>query len=515
MIHRKVLIVDDELQITQPSGRVENPRDEIYKILIEHLNAIDVGHYFYEAIWCGSEEGAVSELSGISHSSGELVAIVDLVLHEGSRFSEVGSGELLDSILEKSRLVYFTTRRLESAKIETLVKFQRAERSAGLFPFELIREQPREFARLIHRGLQKHTSGQVVDYVEFIQSRGFSTVNVLLLSDFHFNQVEPGSTIVDLENAFEAIGAVLGDRRLDLAVLAGDFLDKGATAGFRAAQSFAMKLCELANFQTFPSDFLSVVPGNHDVVVPLALASHIARRDGSYFLETSVVNSHLSRFSLQPFQHFRERVSKGVQYFGQEEADEVLSRRHWIDSRWEALGFVTVGFDSNSVPSATSAVLGEIDSGSLSKFRSLFLVLPKARRRRLMLIVVTHHYSGDGGADRGITQRDELRRFCSELGFKGVIFVSGDRHGDPLPQIGRQLSGEGTLPLEIAVPTFCQENALRQKDASRGFLLLTLQIVNNEVVGADVRPYTFREGGTVESSRSRHYILADHGWRIT
>jgi hypothetical protein len=187
MIRRKVLVVDDELSGLPEHVQPKSPRDETYHSLIEELNLIAPGVYLYEPLFCGSEVQVRAELKNIDHSNGELISIVDLVLDENDRFSEQGAADLLDEVLVKSRQTFFTTRRLEKARVSTLVKFQRANRSAGLFPYELLQNQPKEFAMLLHRGLDYYDEGRAVDYLEYLQKKGYNEINILMISDFHLS----------------------------------------------------------------------------------------------------------------------------------------------------------------------------------------------------------------------------------------------------------------------------------------------------------------------------------------
>lgn len=514
MIRRKVLVIDDELSGLTGYVQSQLPRDETYLALIGELNLISPNLYYYEPLFCGSEEQARSELRSIDHSNDELLAIVDLVLDENDRFSEQGAAELLDEVLQKSRLTFFTTRRLEKARVSTLVKFQRANRSAGLFPFELLQNQPKEFAMLLHRGLDYYDEGRAIDYVEYLQDKGFDNLNILLVSDFHFSDNLPSSVEVDLENLFSRLSDILDGRRLDLVFLIGDFTDRGRSGGFKTAVAFMSKFAALANFKDLPSDFIRLVPGNHDVVTPLALAANLERSSNGYELKDSVSDGDLTKYSLQPFQNFRDTCVKGVRYFGESSSDEILGVRHWIDVRWAVFGFLMVGFDSNSFPTAREPVVGQILDGALQTFRKLLGEIPKERRQELALLVLAHHYTGDGAGDRGVRERDLLRKHCRELGFKGVVFINGDRHGDPSPQLGRQLVNSGTMPLEIAVPTFCQKNVERQEDASRGAILLTLVCRHGVVEGAKVRSFGFCEGGQLEDRATRSFTLGRTGWGL-
>ncbi len=515
MIRRKVLVVDDELSGLPEHVQPKSARDETYHALIDELNLIAPGAYLYEPLFCGSEVQVRAELKNIDHSNGELLSIVDLVLDENDRFSEQGATDLLDEILLKSRQAFFTTRRLEKARVSTLVKFQRANRSAGLFPYELLHNQPREFAMLLHRSLDYHDEGKAIDYLEYIRKKGYNEVNILMISDFHFSDNLTSDVEIDLGNLFAKVSDLLDDRRIDLVFLIGDFTDKGRTVGFSTASLFVERLSALANLRDVPSDFIRLVPGNHDIVAPLALAANVTRSDGKFELSPSMEDSSLVKFCLQPFQHFRGKSIKGVQYFGEVASDEVLGYRHWFDLRWTPFGFVMVGFDSNSFPNMNDAVVGHIHSDALLLFRKTLEEMPKERRRELTLLVLAHHYTGDGAGDRGIAQREVLRKHCSELGFKGVVFINGDRHGDPSPQIGRQLANSGTLPLEIAVPTFCQKNRARQEDASRGAVLFSLVCEGDKVESARVRSFSFREGGALAELEARVFSLGRNGWLLS
>jgi predicted MPP superfamily phosphohydrolase len=515
MIRRKVLVVDDELSGLPEHVQPKSPRDETYQALIEQLNLIAPQNYHYEPLFCGSEDQVRNELRSSDHSNGELISIVDLVLDQNNRFSEQGASDLLDDILLKSRQTFFTTRRLEQAKVSTLVKFQRANRSAGLFPYELLQQQPTEFAMLLHRGLDYHDEGQAVDYLEYLQKKGYNDINILMISDFHLSDSLSHDVEIDLENLFAKLSDTLDGRRIDLVFLVGDFTDKGRSGGFSTARAFIKKLSTLANLQDVPSDFIRLVPGNHDIVAPLALAANISRSSGEYKLDLSIEDGSLIKYCLQPFLDFRETCIKGVQYFGAEGSDEIGSVRHWLDARWTAFGFVMVGFDSNSFPTMSEQVVGQIEHGALLAFRKRLSEIPKERRQELTLLVLAHHYTGDGAGDRGILERDALRKHCSELGFKGVVFVNGDRHGDPSPQIGRQLANSGTMPLEIAVPTFCQKNVARQEDASRGAVLFTFVCAEGSIESARIQSYGFREGGALAELEAKDFALGRNGWGLS
>jgi hypothetical protein len=515
MIRRKVLVVDDELSGLPEHEQPKSPRDETYQALIEQLNLIAPQSYLYEPLFCGSEEQVREELKSSDHSNGELISIVDLVLDQNGRFSEQGASDLLDNILQKSRQVFFTTRRLEQVRVATLVKFQRANRSAGLFPYELLQQQPKEFAMLLHRGLDYHDEGQAVDYLEYLQKEGYNDVNILMMSDFHLSDTLSHEVEIDLDNLFAKLSDLLDGRRIDLVFLIGDFTDRGRTGGFSTARAFIKKLSDLANLRDIPSDFIRLVPGNHDIVVPLALAANISRPSGKYKLGASVEDGSLAMYCLQPFLDFRDSCTKGVQYFGADASNGIGSVRHWLDTRWTAFGFVMVGFDSNSFPTMTEHVVGHIEDGALLRFRKVLSEIPKERRQELSLLVLAHHYTGDGEGDRGILERDALRKHCSELGFKGVVFVNGDRHGDPSPQIGRQLPNSGSMPLEIAVPTFCQKNVARQEDASRGAVLFTFVCDEGGIESARICSFGFREGGALAELDTKEFVLGRNGWGLS
>lgn len=512
MIIRKVLIVDDELENPSNLGSPDAPRDATYLKVIEELNLLSPDSFIYEPLFCGSEEQVYEELRSSTHSKGELLSIVDLVLDEGDRFSESGANDLLDKILEKCRLAFFTTRRLEDAKISSLIKFQRANRSAGLFPFELLQEQPREFARLVHRGLETYDEGKAIDYIEFLHNRQLTEINILLLSDFHFTDSNLLTAQTDLENTFDAVSDVIDDRRLDMAFLLGDFSDRGCAAGFDTAHEFVSNIALLANFDSLPSDFLYLVPGNHDVVLPLSLSAHVQKSDGRYSIVEDSPNPDLQKYGIQPYHHFRNKIGKGVVYFGEGAQDPILSKKHWIDVRWASFGFLIVGLDSNSSPNLSRPITGELTAGELRAFRNTLNQIPKDQRSRLTLLLLAHHYSGDGGNERGIDQYEELRKHCSELEFKGIVFINGDRHGDANPQLGRQLINDGTTPLEIAVPTFCQKNTARQEGASRGSILLNLGSENGELKNVTVQSFNFKEGSIISSPNVREYKLDHNGF---
>lgn len=507
MIYRKVLIVDDELT----DG--DDPRERYYLDLIGELNRIDPKRYQYTPLLCDSEDKVTTELNNLGNSIGELISIVDLVLEESDLFPESGIDSLLDGVLEKSRIAFFTTRRLESAKISTLIKFQQANRSAGLFPFELLVNQSSEFARLIHRGLVESDNGDTAQYIEYLNAKELNTINILVLSDFHFSDPLKRIDETDLVNTMEAIQDELEDRRLDMVFCLGDFTDKGQESGYGIALTFVERVRELANFPQLPSDFVYSVPGNHDIVVPLALSAYIDKPKSEYTIKSDAVSEGLVRYGILPYYFFRNKISKGLQFFGPDSDDPIQSKRHWIDLKWQKMGFVTVGLDSNSQPSPKSHVVGEIDAESLAEFRNLLMRIPKEERSRLVLVFLAHHYTGDGASERGINEPDLLRKHCSELKFKGVVFINGDRHGDPMPQLGRQLLNNGTVPLEIATPTFSQHNRMRKEGALRGSFLLTLESDGSELKGAKTRSFVFREHGLVEASPQRQFTVDKNGWR--
>lgn len=512
MIQRKILIVDDELVGRSGDDVPAAPRDKTYLDLIEHLDQIAPSQFRYTPILCSTEEEVLQELNENNHSSGELISIVDLVLSEKGRFSDSGITELLELVLKSSRLTFFTTRRLDEAKISTLIKFQKANRCAGLFPFELIQRQPKEFARLLHRAMVSYDEGKVVDHIEYLKKKEISDLNILFLSDFHFKEDDISLATTDLQNLFQKLEDLINDRRLDMVFLLGDYTDKGKVRGFSTAQNFLEELKKLANFPDFPNDFIRLVPGNHDVVSPLSLSGNISRGDSGYQLEEATVDSDLLKYGIQPFHHFRDKISQGLQFFGADEQCIIRSNRHWIDARWLPFGIIFVGFDSNSTPKYSESVKGSIDDEDLFEFRNTVAKLPRELRKNLLMVVLAHHYTGDGGGDRGIAERDNLKKHCSELDLRGLVFVNGDRHGDPIPQLGRQLPNDGTTPLELAVPTFCQKNAARQEGASRGAVLVNFKQSQDTITKATVHSFSFNEGGAITTSQARGYRLQRNGW---
>ena len=71
------------------------------------------------------------------------------------------------------------------------------------------------------------------------------------------------------------------------------------------------------------------------------------------------------------------------------------------------------------------------------------------------------------------------------------------------------------MPLEVAVPTFCQKNVARQEDASRGAILFTVVCEGDSVESAKVRSFGFREGGALAELETRDFALGRNGWSLS
>jgi CheY-like chemotaxis protein len=257
-----------------------------------------------------------------------------------------------------------------------------------------------------------------------------SEITFLHLTDTHFGKTEP-----DYLNA-EAIARGAAKHRLaaDILLWTGDISNTGAPHEFRLAEKF---LADLKGAGVLARNApISMVPGNHDLCWPLALASRLAiDHDGpewKWNLSRSIINKELWNFGFRPYADFFEQLV---------DADEPQKSGigfRWLD-QWAHRGFaiLELPIEAHMIQSdkghlQPDPLVTPEDFKRISE-NALRAIKASALAPEVCIVMLVH--GRDPNVDPALSKRwVELRERLHEAGHVSIVFAGHEHEAHIAPR---------------------------------------------------------------------------------
>lgn len=309
-------------------------------------------------------------------------------------------------------------------------------------------------------------------------------IRILHLSDLQFGGVDQSKLGLEANFCADAITREWGLNGPTFIVITGDIAEHGLPEEYQAAETWLDALIARFTGFPFPSRQILLVPGNHDVCLPLAVGPRISlvnknKTTGDKDLRLGSVDerrTHLTTYALRPYQDFAARVT-GRRYLQNNKgimdtADLIRFQESltWVEGGFRHLGVIFYGLNTARPLSSTGLPGRQVHPGSLNLIKNELQRLTKEDQSEHRIhIALTHHCPLSAHADRGITNPDVFEPVMSAMP-KTALCLYGHAHERKL----EYSSSAGRRVIMSLAPSLTAEPGKLPPDSLRGFTMLEL-----------------------------------------
>lgn len=323
-----------------------------------------------------------------------------------------------------------------------------------------------------------------------------SPFRILHISDMHFGASETQRTLANIPKINHLCDRIKSEWPQGPHVIAvtGDIANSGHPKEYSKAFEWFKFFCDKLGIPSLPSPRLLLVPGNHDVSIPLAGSQKLGlvACSSADDVETKSVgivdktDNFLCAYAIQPFKEFAAKVSatKGAW------CDSPIG--YWTEYGFAEYGVVFSGFNTSKKIGANSWPVREIDENDIDQVitgckQNNFSSLNKG----ILHISLSHHSPVQYPKVREPVSSSDLyiERFLNENCAPRLLL-----HGHQHSRCGELLSGNKYMVIGGASPSGGQQSP----DVARGVNMLTLE----------------RTGSCVKKIRAKSFIYLEGNWTL-
>jgi hypothetical protein len=328
-------------------------------------------------------------------------------------------------------------------------------------------------------------------------------INIIHMSDLQFGGFD--SKQLKQEASLTADKVLNETKRGGLTFLAitGDVAEKASKSEYQAAQEWIDYFTKEIGGSNRAVHVL-VVPGNHDVSIPLASSSRISLgKDGegelTVKINQEVNDKDLLDFAYKPFADFSNEVSD-PQYL-----TELQNELAWVESRFRHLGVIFYGVNTSTPVNPNGLPFREVAADHLAAIDQHLKKLIVDDIPQPLVIGLCHHSPISAKEDESVTNPEVFEKhFGSRI--KTGVFLHGHVHKRAIVY-----SSESGYRLVRSCASTLNKNAkARPSDSLRGFSVLKLSRNNNDVTDLYATEYNW-QGNQLKPGNSEEYIYQEDG----
>ncbi len=447
----RLLVIDDELAAVEAGGKT---RREYYDCLKPQFEVI-----FLEKL---------QNLSGAVRSHAIHAVLMDFVLDkwgtDARTVLKALGGEFPVALISRHWGPSFENLRLTLSAHEEV---------AQLFTWEDLEENER-------RGLVGIWLDSVIRKSRDLALMTLSpndSIKILQISDLQFGSPLPAAFAIETQLAAQFVRRQFAGPPHFVA-LSGDIAEAGLPSEFSKARTwlreFTSKIDPLWDDRHF-----WVIPGNHDVCLPLGMAGRIDVKKRE-MLATPVADE-LKRFSLAPYREFARQLGADHQWEGESQ--------YWTCGRYRQLGFILFGCntceDLDDWSKPTRNLVDKTLAEMFSSVADLQSDAPDA-----LVVGLMHHPLFCEDPSEVIANPGVLYKSLSDRP-SAIALLNGHFHGEACTFQDR----DGIGILEITASTVTKGEKARPADTGRGFNLIELERLNGRVSGIKVTSCRYERTG--------------------
>lgn len=373
--------------------------------------------------------------------------------------------------------------------------------------------------------LSKHIEAyKGLDYSILINEN--EPIRILHLSDLQFGGFGDWKQSLNSGHCANRIRDLWPDGPTFIAIT-GDIAERGLPEEFDAAYKWLSDFVSEFSWK-LPSSRIFVVPGNHDVCLPIAASSHLAlkesqksirnrKKDAAFpkvlqvdFTSDTELHSELSQLAHYPYNSFCDKVApRLVLQPPHDNARRIAGQFSypWIESRFRHLGLIFFGFNTSQpivpreIPKRTIPLVTVEEI--VKEVKSVSVDQPP------IVIGLSHHYPLSGQAEWAIDNPRDIDQLFTDIP-RISLWLHG--HWHMRETTDHSIPGGGRLVINSA-PSLSVREGNRPPDTARGFSMVELRRSNQIIYGCRVIPVEW-VGTTlkVRSSEAHEYTIGANGY---
>ncbi len=351
---------------------------------------------------------------------------------------------------------------------------------------EMVKPHGRELVGLwLNLSIEKN---QGYDLAEFGEDQSYKIVQ---LSDLQFGSAGPDTFNTDTQLALQAIGAAWGGPP-QLIALTGDVAETGRPAEYKEAEvwidGFGKRLGSLWTRKN-----VKLIPGNHDVSFPLALASRIDTVEKKID-PAGIRVADLQPSAFAPFRQFAKLFGDMDEWDGEQS--------YWVSSRHRHWGIILFGYNTCELLDDWGVPTRKLDEKNIAalfeQLRTLKRDVPDA------VIIGLMHHPLTGDIENIVNAQVFRRNLTRELGT--IVLLTGHVHAASSSVV----TGDGPGFLQVIGSTFSKLAGKRPEGSQRGFNLIELKRTKGVVRQIEISTLYFTHKG-IDRSIPQIFTRRDDG----
>lgn len=337
-----------------------------------------------------------------------------------------------------------------------------------------------------------------------LQRDGANPLRILHISDLHFGASK--QTLPNLDRRrFSTIVKRHWKEGPDFLAVTGDIANTGHPDDYALAFEWFSWLAEQFEWE-LPTRRILIVPGNHDVNIPIAAGRKVAVKDETVTFDGTVDVSKLglARYATTPFQDFAQRISGmdvwGVRPFG-----------HWVETAYRHYGVMFSGLNSCGDIDGEGWPKRQIDKDQLKLVeREIVKAVTSSKGKQLLSVVLAHHSPLNyANIEQPIENAHDMEEHLIKIDCPDdaqrppLLVLHGHAHK-------RKVFAYDGGALIVSAPT-PSPRAGRASDNARGFTMIELAKDQGHVSQAKVFSYIFDNEDWLDTPEEI-YKLANNSW---
>ncbi|EJB02271.1 putative phosphohydrolase [Rhizobium leguminosarum bv. trifolii WSM597] len=369
---------------------------------------------------------------------------------------------------------------------------------------------PREVAPYLHI-LVSETARQLRSLDTSVALDPDESAFILHLSDIQYGGFSVDSQPLEMQAVTQKVKALCRGHNPTFVALTGDFAETGAPAQFDGCYEWIVQLLGRLGFRTFPSSRVLVVPGNHDVNLPLSSAGNLHYEGGKIEISDAIHDARLNQLGLFHYSEFFRKISSLHQSL--DSAFTTEQRLGWISDAFLHLGIVFYGLNTTTPLVPRGLPMRKVLNNELGdlarKLNSIGATWQaEGRPDEPFVIGLSHHCLTGDAEDRSVENPKATMQFIASN--TTHLFLHGHVHESDTET--RSIGGKKAYVRSCA-STISKPAKARPEDSNRGFNLIELERRGGIVTGMRIDMIDWRGADLVE--KTRRYERGHHGFHIT
>ncbi|MFC1672737.1 metallophosphoesterase family protein [Pseudomonadota bacterium] len=312
-------------------------------------------------------------------------------------------------------------------------------------------------------------------------------ITIAHFSDLHFGGVDPGQVEQETNRIIERINQQTSGRGVSFIAVTGDITQRGRPSEFKQAEKWLRGVADKLQVPV-PSPRILIVPGNHDICLPLAAGAAVEFNDGKLNLRQEALEGQetLTTYALRPYIDFHDRVSTVSRILPL--ASSPGQSLPWLERRFAHLGIIFYGLNTAQPIECAGLPEREANKDGLNAIDNALAEMPKNTENPLV-VGLTHHSPLGQHEDRSVTNPETFARFFPAE-YPTALLMHGHTHERSIYDISKP-----TRLVVSTAPTMSKDENGRPKDTLRGFTLLELSRNNGQVISLKASMFGWESTG--------------------